>query len=293
MLFVVFGLKAALLPLHFWLPAGYGAAAPPVAALFAIMTKVGAYAILRLSTVVFGAEAGDLADLLLPWLLPAALLTLWFGMIGALGSKALGELAGFLLIASIGTLLTAFALGDADSLAAGLYYLAQSVPATAALFLLVGLIAEQRGERGSDIAPGPALHRRRLLGFGFLLAALALIGLPPLGGFLGKAMLLQSVDGPATGWIFSSLLLTGLLGLIACSRAGVILFWTAEGDARDAPPLPARHLLPALALLGGNIALTLGAAPVAAYSQAAAAQILDPAGYHRAVLGNAPRAAEP
>lgn len=287
LLFVVFGLKAAMLPLHFWLPAGYGAAAPPVAALFAIMTKVGAYAILRLSTVVFGAEAGDLAGILQPWLLLAALLTLWLGMIGALGSKGLAELAGFLLIASMGTLLTAFALDDADGLAAGLYYLAQSVPATAALFLLAGLIADRRGERGGDIAPGPALGQSGVLGFAFMLAALALVGLPPLGGFLGKMMLLQSVEGAATGWIFSSLLLTGLLGLIACSRAGVVLFWAEQSEAGEAPALPARHLLPVLVLLGGNIALTVGAGPLVVYGQAAAAQILDPARYHLAVLGEA------
>jgi multicomponent K+:H+ antiporter subunit D len=167
------------------------------------------------------------------------------------------------------------------------------VPATAALFLLAGLVADQRGEQGSDIAPGSKLHRGGLLGFAFLLAALALVGLPPLSGFLGKMMLLQSVDGEAARWVFSSLLLTGLLGLIACSRAGVAVFWTEEGDARDAPPLPMRHLLPALALLGGNVALTVGAAPVLAYSQAADAQILDPAGYHQAVLGDAPRGGEP
>jgi multicomponent K+:H+ antiporter subunit D len=109
LLLVVFGLKAALVPLHLWLPEGYGEAAP-VAALFAIMTKVGAYRILRVFTAVFGPLAGELSWLAQPWLLPAALATLWLGMLGVLASRALGELVAFLLIASVGTLLTAFAL---------------------------------------------------------------------------------------------------------------------------------------------------------------------------------------
>jgi hypothetical protein len=69
-LLVVFGLKAALVPLYFWLPGTYAAASAPVAALFAIMTKVGVYSIIRVHWGVFGAEAGD-AALVADWLLPA------------------------------------------------------------------------------------------------------------------------------------------------------------------------------------------------------------------------------
>ena len=73
LLFGVFALKAALMPLHLWLPAAYAATSAPVAALFAIMTKVGAYCLLRVGTLIFGPEAGPLAGLYDPWLLPLAL----------------------------------------------------------------------------------------------------------------------------------------------------------------------------------------------------------------------------
>ncbi len=86
MLLVVFGLKAAMLPLNFWLPRTYAAASAPVAALFAIMTKVGIYSILRVHTVMFGEDAGALANIAIPWLWPLALLTLAIGTVGVLAS---------------------------------------------------------------------------------------------------------------------------------------------------------------------------------------------------------------
>ena len=122
LLLAVFALKAALLPLSLWLPAAYAHTSAPVAALFAIMTKVGAYAILRVDTLVFAGAAGALADLFTPWLLPLALATLSFGMLGALAAQNLRRLAAWLVVASVGTLLTAFSLGS-EGIAAGLYYL--------------------------------------------------------------------------------------------------------------------------------------------------------------------------
>jgi multicomponent K+:H+ antiporter subunit D len=286
LLLVVFGLKAALVPLHFWLPDGYGEAAAPVAALFAIMTKVGAYCILRIFTVVFGPAAGELAWVAQPWLLPAALTTVWLGMLGAVASRALGELVSFLLIASVGTLLVAFALFSVGAVTAGLYYLAHSTLVTAGMFLLLEPISDQRGAIGARLAPGPRLQQPHLLGWSFFAGAVALVGLPPLSGFIGKMMLLQSAGGVApVGWIYATVLLTGLLGLIGCSRAGALVFWdTHEAPADRAPP-GAAALVPALALLGSSVLLTAAAGPVVRYSRAAAEQVMAPQAYIDAVLG--------
>ncbi|MBC7134089.1 MAG: monovalent cation/H+ antiporter subunit D, partial [Oceanibaculum nanhaiense] len=95
LLLLVFGIKAALVPLHFWLPGTYAASAAPVAALFAIMTKVGAYSILRVYTLAFGADAGEAAWIAGPWLLPAALVTMVLGMVGMLAARQLRWLVAF------------------------------------------------------------------------------------------------------------------------------------------------------------------------------------------------------
>src|SRR3546814_19507698 len=107
LLLAVFALKAALLPLHLWLPRAYAATSPPVAALFAIMTKVGVYAIIRVVTLIFGENAGAAAWAPMPWILPCALLTMVIGFVGLLGSRALRHIAAFGVIGSTGPLLAA------------------------------------------------------------------------------------------------------------------------------------------------------------------------------------------
>ena len=120
LLLVVFGFKAALLPLSLWLPATYAAASAPVAALFAIMTKVGVYAIWRVHGVVFGADAGDVG------LLPCSRCccrwrwrTSVIGVLGALAAHTLERLVAWLTVASVGTVLVALGLFDADAWSAG------------------------------------------------------------------------------------------------------------------------------------------------------------------------------
>ena len=107
LLFLVFAIKAALVPLHWWLPATYAAASAPAAALFMIMTKVGVYAMLRVYGTVFGAAAGPLAGIAEPWILPAALATVVIGAIGILASRTLLDLVAFAVVGSMGMLLIA------------------------------------------------------------------------------------------------------------------------------------------------------------------------------------------
>ena len=229
----VFGLKAALLPLYLWLPATYASAVAPVAALFAIMTKVGAYAILRVSTLLLGPEAGDLAGLYGAWLVPLALATLIAGMLGALAARSLGQQTAYLVVASVGTLLLAFGLGDREALAAGLYYLPHSTFAAATLFLLIDTIARGRGPLTDRFVPGPEIPRAPLVGGLFFLCAILLAGLPPLSGFLAKFLLLRAaLDHPAWPWILATVLVASLLALIALARAGSLLFFRSAALGR-------------------------------------------------------------
>jgi multicomponent K+:H+ antiporter subunit D len=285
-LLVVFGFKAALLPTAMWLPATYAAASAPVAALFAIMTKVGVYAILRVHGVVFGADAGVSAFTAQPVLLPLALATCVLGVVGALAAQTLPRLVAWLTVASVGTILAALGLFGAAAWSAGLYYLLNSTLVVAGLFLWAELAASQRGPMADRLEPGPPVTQPALLGSMLLVLAASMAGLPPLPGFIGKLMLLQASAGHAGALaVWAVLLLGGFFSLVGLARAGSVLFWAAHTDApAGTAPAGGRQLAAAWGLLTGSVLLSVFAAPVQRYTAATAAQLMDTAAYARAVL---------
>ncbi len=285
LLLVVFGLKAAVLPLGLWLPTTYGAASAPVAALFAIMTKVGVYAIVRVFTLIF---VGERLAVAAPLLLSLGLATLLLASLGALSAGSLQRLAGYLTLASAGTLLATVGLAEPDALAAALYYLPQTTLAVAALFLLAELVARQRGDLAGALVGGPAVRQPALLGGLFLLVAATLAGLPPFSGFVGKLLILRSAVGGVDGFaVWTALLLSGLALLIAFGRAGSQLFWKVS-PALEGSRHGVLAMIPVAWLLVGGLLLVVLAAPVLRFTEAGAQQLLAPAGYIEAVLGARP-----
>lgn len=290
LLFGVFALKAALVPLYLWLPSAYAHTSAPVAALFAIMTKVGVYSILRVYTLLFGAEGGLAANLIEPWLLPLALATLLIGMAGVVASSGLRQQTAYLVIASVGSLLTALGLNTEAGIAAGLYYLPHSTFAAAACFLLTSSIANRRGELADKFEPAPPIQHARLLGGLFFVTAVLLAGLPPLSGFIGKFMILRAaLTHPQLVWIMAIVLITSLLALIALARSGSLLFYKVQGEpvstsTNTTTSAVWRETFPIVGLLSLCLALVLLAGPVNGYLQLTAEQLLQPAGYIRAVL---------
>ncbi|OBY92926.1 monovalent cation/H+ antiporter subunit D [Pseudomonas sp. AU11447] len=285
LLLVVFGLKAALLPLYFWLPRAYAEATAPVAALFSIMTKVGIYSILRVYTLIFGEQAGELANLAQVWLWPLALAGIVAGALGALAATTLQGLLSYLVVVSAGTLLAAIALGTPEALSAALYYLLHSIWVAGGLFLLADLIARQRGDKTGRLVQGPALLQPHLLGGAFFFGAIAVAGLPPLSGFLGKLMLLRSVSGGSEAIaLWSVVLVSGLVTIVALSRAGSTLFWrtglSVLGSANREPV----KMLASFGLLASAPLMVVAARPLIDYTQAAAVQLLDAGLYRHAIL---------
>ncbi len=279
LLLVVFALKGAILPLYFWLPRAYASATAPVAALFAIMTKVGLYAIIRVFTLVFGSEAGELSGMVDVWLWPLALLTLGAAVIGALAARSLQVLLAYLVVVSVGTLLAGIALGSEAGLAAALYYLVHSTLVAGGLFLLADLIARQRGDLGTDLISAPALRQPLLLGTLFFMGAISVAGLPPFSGFLGKVMLLRAIELGADAIALWAVVLVGGLGmLISLSRAGSLVFWRPSAEAVG-QPADAIRILATVGLLLGSVMLVVAAGPLQAFVQATAAQLLDVAPY--------------
>jgi multicomponent K+:H+ antiporter subunit D len=321
---VAFLAKAALWPLNFWLPPAYGAASAPAAALFAILTKVGVYAVLRLWTLCFPAGTGASAGFGAEALVWGGLVTLAWGSVGMLASLRPARLAGYSIIASSGTLIAAIGF-DAPALSSGaLYYLATSTLAGCALYLLVELMERARQvetgppeiDFGNDALPAfldneplpginldddeQALTGRAIpsglafLGVAFVLCALLVAGLPPLSGFVAKLVLLTALPplGGAPAWTMFALVVgSGLLSAMALMRIGIRTFWTAQD--RPAPRLRVVETLPIAGLLAAALALVVWAEPMLAFTRATAAALHAPASYIDAVLATRPTGTVP
>ncbi len=286
LLLIVFGLKSAMVPLYFWLPRAYSAATPAVAALFAIMTKVGLYSILRVYPLVFGDEAGALAHMASDWLWPVGLITIALGAVGALAASTLNGLVAYLVVLSVGILLAGITLGSHDAMVGSLYYLIHSTLISGALFLFSGILARTRGPRFSvRLIAGPQLPGGALLGGLFFIAAISIVGMPPLSGFIGKVLILGSAGtGVQAAWLYTLVLLSGLIVLVALSRAGSTLFWRNDGVPAAGEPLDPLRTLAAGALLACSPAMVVLAAPLLDYLDATVSQLLNHAGYIDAVL---------
>ena len=298
---VAFLVKAAMWPLGFWLPRSYAAVPPAVAAMFAVMTKVGVYVLLRLSLLLFGAGAGAAsAGFGGDWLLWGGAATVAMGVVGMLGARELGRLAGYNVLVSSGSLLGAIGVGRPAVIAGALAYLVVSTLAVAAFFLLAGLLAPREdAEEVPLLEPydpgGLALYADedesrptlpapvRLLAGGFLVAALLLAGLPPLSGFLAKFALLAPLAGAGTGAtvLFALIVAAGLGTVIAMCRVGIQIFWEGEWVF---PPIRTGAVTSVAILLGLCLLLTVLADAPMRYLQATAAQLHAPAAYIRAVL---------
>ena len=295
LLFVVFGIKAAMLPVGFWLPKTYAVASTPVAAIFTIMTKVGIYSILRVNGTVFDDALSQ--EILKSWLLPIGLITSLYGVIAAIGADRLRRFVGFMVLSSIGTLLTAIAMSNTQAWSGALYYLVHSTLIGAAFYLFCGWITSQRGDFKDHLKVAPRIKKEKAAMLTYFLIAMMMAGLPPFSGFLGKVFILQAtVEASYQGWIIGVVLVVSLLSIIALTRVGFILFWRASPPEED-PIHPAYILYRALPerapprndqviylLLVGLIAYVVFAAPIQHYTLSTAQQIQDHALYQHSIL---------
>ncbi len=308
-----FLLKAGMWPLCFWLPTTYANAAPPVAAIFAIMTKVGAYIVLRLWLLLFGDAAGASAQLGGDWLLFGGMITIAFGAVGTLASQDMTRLAAFSVLVSSGTVLAATGMGQVGVTGGALFYLVSSTLGLGAFFLLIELAERGRepgadvlavtreayGEEGEDFEEegeiGIAVPATMaLLGFSFIGCASVIAGLPPLSGFVAKFALLTAAlnpsgmsegGGPVPGasWaLLVVLILSGLAALIAMVRAGIRTFWTPLD--RAVPRVRVIEMAPVAVLLMLCAMQTVEAGPIMRYMRDTAQSLHAPRDYIRDVL---------
>ena len=309
---IAFLLKAGMWPLCFWLPTTYAAATPPVACIFAILTKVGAYIMLRLWLLVFGEGAGASAQFGGEWLLLGGMATVVFGAIGSLASQDMGRLAAFSVLVSSGTVLAVIGMGDVGITGGALFYLISSTMGIAAFFLLIELVERGR-EPGADMLAvtreaygedegevdetvGIAIPATMgMLGLAFIGCAVVIAGLPPLSGFIAKFALLTAALNPTTAargtvppasWaLLIVLILSGMAALIAMTRAGIRAFWASPD--RAVPRVRLIEIAPVAVLLILCAMQTIQAGPIMRFMQATAQSLHAPEHYIRGVLGPA------
>ncbi|WP_019172699.1 monovalent cation/H+ antiporter subunit D [Pseudaminobacter salicylatoxidans] len=314
---IAFLIKAGMWPLSFSLLNAYTVAAAPVAAIFAILSKVGIYVLLRLSPLFFGAEAGTSEGFGSKLLLIGGMATLTYGMIGVLASQAMARLAAYSVLVSSGTLLTAIGFSDTGVTGGALFYLVSSTLTVSAFFLLIELIergqdpaagilavtAEAFGDEDEDEAEaeaGVALPGTlAILGVCFGGCGILLAGLPPLSGFIAKLAMMVALFNPAetatgvstTAWVFTLLLiLSGLSALLAMSRVGIRVFWAPIEAV--VPRVLIVEVVPIVLLLVLTLALTVQGGPVMRYMEDTAHALRAPTQYIQDVL-SAPRVPAP
>jgi multicomponent K+:H+ antiporter subunit D len=305
---IAFLVKAGMWPLCFWLPPTYAAAPAPVASIFAILTKVGAYIVLRLWLLVFGDQAGASAQFGGEWILVGGMATIAFGAIGTLASQDMTRLACFSVLVSSGTVLAAIAMGQVGVTGPALFYLVSSTMGLGAFFLLIELVERGR-EPGADVLAvtrelygeedevegqtevGIAIPATMgLLGLAFIGCALLISGLPPLPGFIAKFALLASALDPHSGTISGAawmllllLILSGLIALIAMTRAGIHAFWASP--ERTVPRVRLIEMAPVAILLLLCAWQTVQAGPIMRFMQSTAQSLHTPHNYIFGVLG--------
>ena len=295
LLFTVFGIKAAMLPVGFWLPKTYAVATTPVAALFTIMTKVGIYAILRVNGTVF--DDAISREILHYILLPIGLITSVYGVIGAMGAERLRRFIGFMILSSVGTILIAISLFNTLAWAAALYYLVHSTIIAAAFYILSGWITSQRGEFKDHFKIAPQMKQHKVVALTYFTIALMMAGLPPFSGFLGKVFILQATaHSPYQLLIIVTILVVSLLSIIAFTRVGFVIFWraTKPEDNPNEAAYAAYQALPEQApkrndktiylLLVGLMAYMVFAGPIQKYTYQTAEQIQNNVLYEQTLL---------
>lgn len=292
LLLLVFGLKAAMFPLYLWLPQTYANTSAPVAALFAIMTKVGVYSIIRVHGTVFGETAGELAGIHLPWVLAGGLVTLFLAALGVMAARSLREQVAYLVLASVATLLVSIGLASAEALAAGFYYLLHSTLLAAGFFLLADLIARGRGAQEDRFEAAFLMPGGKWLGMAFFAAAVALAGLPPLSGFVGKVMILDAALAHPWRWmVLGVVLISSLLMMVALARSGSFLFYRPSPvplleQTSPTEPFPKGALGVIVALLAVAPLMVVLAEPLTSFTQETVGQLQQITAYIDAVINN-------
>ena len=287
-LLVVFGIKAGLFPLFFWLPDSYPTAPGPVTAIFAgLLTKVGVYAIIRTQTLLF-----EPSDSMGTVLLVVAVLTMVVGVLGAIAQDDMKRILAFHIVSQIGYMIFGLGLFTVAGIAGAVFYIVHHIIVKTALFLVSGLVARRAGSnRLSEV--GGLVRSAPVIAVLFAVPALSLAGLPPFSGFLAKFALADAGLAEGQWVVVGASLVVGLLTMFSMTKIWSGVFW-GEPEREPTRPMPTDPgrlgapvgmIVPTAVLALASISVSVFAGPLYGVSERASVDLLDPSGYVEAVLG--------
>jgi multicomponent Na+:H+ antiporter subunit D len=290
LMLMVFGIKAAIFPLFFWLPDSYPTAPSPVTAIFAgLLTKVGVYAIIRTQTLLFPVDTRP--GTLLLWLAGATMLV---GVLGAIAQGDVKRILSFQIVSHIGYMIMGLGLFTLGGLAAAVLYTIHHIVAKTGLFLTGGLI-EHAGGSSRLTRLGGMVRTAPVIAVLFLVPALSLIGLPPLSGFVAKFALVDAASARSAYAVMAVALVVSLLTMYSLMKIWISVFWSPATEPLAEPPDspvdgeplggPLLMVVPTAVLAALTIAIGVAAGPLYDLSERAAADLLDPSAYVTVVLG--------
>lgn len=283
---LVFGIKAGLFPLYYWLPNAYPIMPIALAALFGgMLTKVGVYVLLRLFGTILPHDM-DLLYVVLAWLSAA---TMFFGVLGAASRPYIRGILSFHILSQVGFMMLAITFMTPFAFAAAILYMAHNIIVKSGLFLVGGAVMVlNRTDKLENT--GNLWVRTPVLGVGFLLLALSLAGIPPLSGFWGKYMIIVAGFTAGEYVLVGIAIITGLLTLFSMLKIWMGSFWQSK---ESVPVMTSdRRWIPMTVIVGGLtlISLVIGLLPEFFIQMAmtAAEGLLDKDAYIRLVLGDLP-----
>lgn len=280
---IAFGIKAALFPLFFWLPASYHTPPVAVSALFAgLLTKVGVYALLRVFTLVFVGEVGFTHGLISA----LAGLTMVTGVLGAAAQNGFRRILSFHIVSQIGYMIMGLGLFTPLALAGSIFFIVHNIIVKTNLFLISGVAHRLQGSDALKHLGG--LYKAQPgLAFLFVISAFSLAGLPPLSGFWAKLLLIQAGLNTRQYLLVAAALGVSLLTLFSMTKIWAEAFWKplpADLPEEVSPKLGWSILLPIIILASLTVIMGLMVEPLLTLTSRAAEQLLAPTDYMQTVL---------
>ncbi len=287
LLLVVFGIKAAIFPLFFWLPDSYPIAPSPITAVFAgLLTKVGVYAIIRTQLLLFTDDSRPATLLLVVAAAPMVV-----GVLGAIAQDDLRRILSFTIVSQIGYMVMGLGFFTAAAIAAVVYSMIHHIVVKTGLFLIGGLIDHASGSTQLSRIGGMVRSAPYLAAL-FLVSALSLAGIPPLSGFVSKFGLIDAGVAEEHYAVVAVSLAVSFLTLFAMIRIWGGVFWSPPepGAPNKRPPNraggPVLMVAPTVAIVACSLAIAVAAGPIYSFSQRAAGDLLDRQSYIDQVLGS-------